>query len=51
MQDATQKKIKENGGKLAIIEEAKKKRHSRCCLSKCPWQKKSNKILRENWNI
>ncbi len=51
LQDATQKKIKENGGKLAIIEEAKKKRHSRCCLSKCPWQKKSNKILRENWNI
>ncbi|UOS57358.1 hypothetical protein MPG54_04170 [Helicobacter pylori] len=32
LQDATQKKIKENGGKLTIIEEAKKKRHSRCCL-------------------
>ncbi len=31
-QDATQKKIKENGGKLTIIEEAKKKRHSRCYL-------------------
>ncbi|EJB62861.1 labile enterotoxin outputA [Helicobacter pylori Hp H-42] len=32
LQDATQKKIKENGGKLTIIEEAKKKRHSRCGL-------------------
>ncbi len=32
LQDATQKKIKENGGKLTIIEETKKKRHSRCGL-------------------
>ncbi|GAA9251884.1 hypothetical protein TH0058_02620 [Helicobacter pylori] len=30
LQDATQKKIKENGGKLTIIEESQKKRHSRC---------------------
>ncbi|GAA6853454.1 hypothetical protein HpHNI37_09330 [Helicobacter pylori] len=31
LQDATQKKIKENGGKLTI-RRSQKKRHSRCCL-------------------
>ncbi|MCH4606333.1 50S ribosome-binding GTPase [Helicobacter pylori] len=30
LQDATQKKIKENGGKLTIIRRSQKKRHSRC---------------------
>ncbi len=51
LQDATQKKIKENGGKLTIIEEAKKASSKMLFIGKCPWQKKSNKILRENWNI
>ncbi|GAA8619646.1 hypothetical protein HpBT320_08090 [Helicobacter pylori] len=51
MQDATQKKIKENGGKLTIIEEAKKASFKMLFISKCHWQKKRNKILRENWNI
>ncbi|GAA7429307.1 hypothetical protein MM0354_07450 [Helicobacter pylori] len=32
LQDATQKKIKENGGKLTIYRRSQKKRHSRCCL-------------------
>ncbi|GAA8116491.1 hypothetical protein HpBT107_08870 [Helicobacter pylori] len=51
LQDATQKKIKENGGKLTIIEEAKKASFKMLFIGKCPWQKKRNKILRENWNI
>ncbi len=51
LQDATQKKIKENDGKLTIIEEAKKASSKMLFIGKCPWQKKSNKILRENWNI
>ncbi|GHR48490.1 hypothetical protein VN0484_10740 [Helicobacter pylori] len=51
MQDATQKKIKENGGKLTIIEKPKKASFKMLFIGKCPWQKKSNKILRENWNI
>ncbi len=51
LQDATQKKIKENGGKLTIIEETKKASFKMLFVGKCPWQKKSNKMLRENWNI
>ncbi len=51
LQDATQKKIKENDGKLTIVEEAKKVSFKMLFISKCPWQKKCNKILRENWNI
>lgn len=51
LQDATQKKIKENGRKLTIIEEAKKASFKMLFIGKCPWQKKCNKILRENRNI
>lgn len=51
LQDATQKKIKENGGKLTIIEEAKKSVIQDVVYRQSPWQKKSNKILRENWKI
>ncbi len=52
LQDATQKKIKENGGKLTIIEEAKKSVIQDVVYRQMPLaKKKSNKILRENWNI
>ncbi|GAA7911914.1 hypothetical protein TH0071_05760 [Helicobacter pylori] len=51
MQDATQKKIKENGGKLTIIEEAKKSVIQDVVDRQMPLAKKCNKILRENWNI
>ncbi|GAA9135260.1 hypothetical protein Taitung71_08970 [Helicobacter pylori] len=52
LQDATQKKIKENGGKLTIIEEAKKSVIQDVVYKQMPLaKKKRNKILRENWNI
>ncbi|GAA7639742.1 hypothetical protein JP0138_07990 [Helicobacter pylori] len=51
LQDATQKKIKENGGKLTIIEEAKKSVIQDVVDRQMPLAKKRNKILRENWNI
>ncbi|WRC69419.1 50S ribosome-binding GTPase [Helicobacter pylori] len=51
LQDATQKKIKENGGKLTIIEEAKKSVIQDVIYRQMPLAKKSNKILREKWNI
>ncbi|EMH27410.1 hypothetical protein HMPREF1421_01425 [Helicobacter pylori GAM265BSii] len=52
LQDATQKKIKENGGKLTIIEEAKKKASFKMwSIGKCRPQNKRCKILIEKWNI
>lgn len=52
LQDATQKKIKENGGKLTIIEEAKKSVIQDVIYRQMPLaKKKSNKRLREKWNI
>ncbi|GAA9939870.1 hypothetical protein VN0880_09110 [Helicobacter pylori] len=52
LQDATQKKIKENGGKLTIIEEAKKSVIQDVIYNQMPLaKKKRNKILRENWKI
>ncbi|GAA9357598.1 hypothetical protein UBN96_12090 [Helicobacter pylori] len=45
------KKIKENGGKLTIIEEAKKSVIQDVVYRQMPLAKKSNKILRENWKI
>ncbi len=52
LQDATQKKIKENGGKLTIIEEAKKSVIQDVVYRQMPFgKKKRNKILRENWKI
>ncbi|GAA9752653.1 hypothetical protein VN0196_06100 [Helicobacter pylori] len=51
LQDATQKKIKENGGKLTIIEEAKKSVIQDVVYRQMHLAKKRNKILRENWNI
>ncbi|GAA8825389.1 hypothetical protein BTM156_10080 [Helicobacter pylori] len=52
LQDATQKKIKENGGKLTIIEEAKKSVIQDVVYRQMPLaKKKRNKILKENWNI
>ncbi len=51
LQDATQKKIKENGGKLTIIEEAKKASFKMLSIGKCRLQNKRCKILIEKWNI
>ncbi len=51
LQDATQKKIKENGGKLTIIEEAKKSVIQDVIYRQMPLAKKSNKRLKEKWNI
>ncbi len=51
LQDATQKKIEENGGKSTIIEEAKKASFKMLSIDKCRLQKKSNKRLKEKWNI
>ncbi len=51
LQDATQKKIKENGGKLTIIEEAKKASFKMWSIGKCHPQNKRCKILIEKWNI
>ncbi len=51
LQDATQKKIKENGGKLTIIEEAKKSVIQDVIYRQIHLAKKSKKILRENWKI
>ncbi|MGL2653372.1 LeoA/HP0731 family dynamin-like GTPase [Helicobacter pylori] len=45
LQDATQKKIKENGGKLTIIEEAKKASFKMWSIGKCRPQNKRCKIL------
>ncbi|GAA7151492.1 hypothetical protein ID0395_06390 [Helicobacter pylori] len=50
LQDATQKKIKENGGKLTIIEEAKKASFKMWSIDKCRPQNKRCKILIEKWN-
>ncbi len=46
MQDATQKKIKENGGKLTIIEEAKKASFKMLFIGKCPLAKKVQQNLK-----
>ncbi len=51
LQDATQKKIKENGGKLTIIEETKKASFKMWSIGKCRPQNKRCKILIEKWNI
>ncbi len=51
LQDATQKKIKENGGKLTIIEETKKSVIQDVIYRQMPLAKKSNKRLKEKWNI
>ncbi len=51
LQDAIQKKIEENGGKSTIIEEAKKASFKMLSIGKCRLQKKSNKRLKEKWNI
>ncbi len=47
MQDATQKKIKENGGKLTIIEEAKKSVIQDVVYRQMPLAKKEQQIKRE----
>ncbi|WRF20521.1 labile enterotoxin output A [Helicobacter pylori] len=51
LQDATQKKIKENGGKLTIIEEAKKASFKMWSIGRCLPQNKRCKILMEKWNM
>ncbi|WQR81128.1 hypothetical protein KVC50_03555 [Helicobacter pylori] len=50
LQDATQKKIEENGGKSTIIEEAKKASFKMLSIGKCRLQNKRCKILMEKWN-
>ncbi len=47
LQDATQKKIKENGGKLTIIEEAKKSVIQDVVCKQMPLAKKEQQIKRE----
>ncbi|MBH0292899.1 hypothetical protein I6942_02050 [Helicobacter pylori] len=52
LQDATQKKIKENGGKLTIIEEVKKSVIQDVVYrQKYRPQNKRCKVLIEKWNI
>ncbi|GAA7064501.1 hypothetical protein AOHp70_13730 [Helicobacter pylori] len=46
MQDATQKKIKENGGKLIIIEEAKKSVIQDVVYKQIPLAKKEQQNLK-----
>ncbi len=45
LQDATQKKIKENGGKLTIIEEAKKSVIQDVVYKQMPLAKKEQQIM------